>query len=98
MVVGLVLVIVGAVLANTNAYNKVNGFQRVTLSDGTGTVTFTKAGGYVAYYESASVTNSTNQKVPEISGTAHEPGHRAAVGPDHPVRQPFGRQDQIPAL
>ena len=66
MVVGLVLVIVGAVLANTNAYSKVNGFQRVTLSDGTGTVTFTKAGGYVAYYESASVTNSTNQKVPEI--------------------------------
>jgi len=66
MVVGLVLVIVGAVLANTNAYSKVNGFQRVTLSDGTGTITFTKAGGYVAYYESASVTNSTNQKVPEI--------------------------------
>jgi hypothetical protein len=66
MVVGLVLVIVGAVLANTNAYSKVNGFQRVAHSAGSGTVTFSKAGGYVAYYESATVTNSTNQKVPEI--------------------------------
>jgi hypothetical protein len=66
MVAGLVLVIVGAVLANTNAYGKVNDFQRVAVSDGSGTVTFNKAGGYVAYYESASVTNSTNQKVPEI--------------------------------
>jgi uncharacterized membrane protein len=66
MAVGLVLVIVGAVLANTNAYSKVNGFQRVAVSAGSGTVTFDKAGGYVAYYESDSVTNSTNQKVPEI--------------------------------
>lgn len=66
MAVGLVLIVVGAVLANTNAYSKVNGFQRVAVSDRTGTVTFDKAGGYVAYYESSTVTGSTNQKVPEI--------------------------------
>jgi uncharacterized membrane protein len=66
MAVGLVLIIVGAILANTNAYSKVNGFQRVPVSAGSGTVTFDKAGGYVAYYESSSVTSSTNQKVPEI--------------------------------
>jgi hypothetical protein len=66
MAAGLVLIVVGAVLANTNAYSKVNDFQRVAVSAGTGTVTFDKSGGYVAYYESSSVTGSTNQKVPEI--------------------------------
>lgn len=66
MAIGLVLVVIGAALANNNAYSKVNGFQRVAVSDGTGTVTFDKAGGYVAYYESSAVTNSTSQKVPEI--------------------------------
>jgi hypothetical protein len=66
MAVGLVLIIVGAVLANANAYNKVNDFQRVAVSAGSGTVKFDKAGGYVAYYEASSVTSSTSQKVPEI--------------------------------
>jgi uncharacterized membrane protein len=64
--VGIVLVIVGGVLANTNAYSKVNDFQRVAVKDRTGTVTFNNAGGYVAYYESSSVTSSTSQEIPLI--------------------------------
>jgi hypothetical protein len=64
--VGVILAIVGGILANTNAYSRVNGFQRLAVKDGTGTVTFTNAGGYVAYYESGSVTDSTSQKIPEI--------------------------------
>jgi len=88
MVAGLVLVIVGAVLANTNAYGKVNDFQRVAVSDGTGTVTFNKAGGYVAYYESASVTNSTNQKVPEIPVTLTN----QATGQELVLNTPYGNR------
>jgi len=66
MIAGLVLAIVGGVIGNTSAYGKVNGFQRVAVKDGTGTVTFKSAGGYVAYYESDEVKDSTNQKIPEI--------------------------------
>ena len=66
MIVGVVLVIIGGVIGNTGAYNKVNGFQRVAVSDRTGTITFKNAGGYVAYYESDEVTDSTSQKIPEI--------------------------------
>ncbi len=64
--IGVVLAIVGGVLANTNAYSKVNDFQRVAVKDRTGTVTFKHAGGYLAYYESDSVTNSTKQRIPLI--------------------------------
>lgn len=66
MAVGLILVIIGGVLGNANGYSKVNGFQRVKVSDGTGTVTFKNAGGYLSYYESDSVTDSTNQQIPLI--------------------------------
>ncbi|HEY7048657.1 MAG TPA: hypothetical protein VH373_15665 [Jatrophihabitantaceae bacterium] len=66
MIVGLVLVVIGGVIGNTSAYSKVDGFQRVAVKDGTGTITFKNAGGYVAYYESDEVTNSTSQKIPEI--------------------------------
>jgi uncharacterized membrane protein len=66
MIVGLVLVIIGGIIGNTSAYSKVNGFQRVAVADHTGTITFKNAGGYVAYYESDEVTDSTSQKIPEI--------------------------------
>ncbi len=69
MILGLVLTILGGVLAGTKSYSKVNGFQRVAVKDGTGTVTFSHAGGFVAYYESSSVTDSTNQRIPEVGGT-----------------------------
>lgn len=66
MAAGIVLLVVGGILANTGAYNKVNGFQRVKVSDHTGTITFKHTGGYLAYYESDEVTDSTNQKIPLI--------------------------------
>jgi hypothetical protein len=90
MVAGLVLVIVGAVLANTNAYSKVNGFQRVAVSAGSGTVTFNKAGGYVAYYESASVTSGM-KALPEIGGALTN----EATGATVPLNVKYGnRSDQ----
>jgi hypothetical protein len=69
MMVGLVLVIISALLPNTNAYGTVDGFQRIPVSDGSGAVTFDHAGGYVAYYESNAVSNSTSQKLPQIPVT-----------------------------
>lgn len=66
---GIILAIVGGVLANTSAYNKVNSFQRVSVQQGTGTVTFDRAGGYVAYYESSSVRDSKNDTIYLIPGT-----------------------------
>jgi hypothetical protein len=41
----------------------------VAVKDRTGTVTFNNAGGYVAYYESSSVTSSTSQEIPLIPVT-----------------------------
>jgi hypothetical protein len=60
LVAGLALAIGGGVFGSANAESKVSGFQRVALTDRTGSVTFTKAGGYVAYYESSTVTVHTN--------------------------------------
>lgn len=67
LVVGLALAITGGALANAKSLSKVNGFQRVAVSAGSGTVNFSHAGGYVAYYESKSVSSSTRQ-VPLIPG------------------------------
>ena len=69
MVIGLALTIGGGVLASTKSYSKVNGFQRVAVKDSTGTVNFSHAGGYVAYYESSTITGSTSQRIPEVGGT-----------------------------
>jgi hypothetical protein len=57
----VVLIIVGAVVAATHSLSKVDNFQRVKVSDGSGTVHFDHAGGYVAYYESDTITNSTRE-------------------------------------
>ncbi len=69
MVIGLALTIGGGVLASTKSYSKVNDFQRVAVKDSTGTVNFSHAGGYVAYYESSTITGSTSQRIPEVGGT-----------------------------
>lgn len=55
----VVLIIVGAVIVSTHSLSKVDNFQRIKVSDGSGTVQFGHPGGYVAYYESDTVTNST---------------------------------------
>jgi uncharacterized membrane protein YidH (DUF202 family) len=57
----VVLIIVGAVVAATHSLSKVDNFQRIKVSDGLGTLRFGHTGGYVAYYESDTITNSTRQ-------------------------------------
>ena len=60
-VAGLALLIVGAVVVGTQSLGKVNDFQRVSVSAGTGTVTFSGTGGYVAYYEAPNYDTGSKQ-------------------------------------
>jgi uncharacterized membrane protein len=55
--VGLLITIVGIVLLVTQSFSKVDGFQRVSFAQSSGSVTFGKAGDYVAYYEAPGVTS-----------------------------------------
>ncbi len=68
LVAGLALAIVGGVFSSANGDRKVPGFHQVALADRTGTVTFKSPGGYLAYYESSTVTLHTNS-VPVIAVT-----------------------------
>jgi hypothetical protein len=62
-VVGLALVIVGAIIIAKKSFSAVDNFQRVSVASGTGTVSFTNAGNYLAYYEADNV-NSGIKSVP----------------------------------
>jgi hypothetical protein len=57
----VVLIIVGAVIVSTHSLSKVDNFQRIKVSNGSGTVHFDHSGGYVAYYESDTIKNSTRE-------------------------------------
>lgn len=50
-VVGLALVIVGAVVLATKSISRVDDFDRVSISAGSGTVKFDDTGKFLAYYE-----------------------------------------------
>jgi len=87
MAAGIVIAIIGSVIGSKTSDSKVNGFQRVQLADKTGTITFKNSGGYVAYYESKSVTDSTNQKVPLIEVTL-----TPTSGQPLPLTTPYGNR------
>lgn len=56
MVIAVILVVVGAVVGVSRSLAKVNDFQRVRISAGSGTIRFKHRGGYIAYYEGPEVT------------------------------------------
>jgi hypothetical protein len=63
---GIVVLAVGvaAMIAGIVAFGmpaSVSQFQRVNVSDGHGTITFSRTGDYVAYYESSSITRLADQ-------------------------------------
>jgi hypothetical protein len=76
--VAVVLIIAGAVVAATHSLSKVDNFQRVKVSDSSGTVHFDHTGGYVAYYESDTVTNSTRE-VPLIPVRLTDPSGTSTI-------------------
>jgi hypothetical protein len=57
-IVGVVVLAIGIGVIATQSYSKVDGFQRVSFAQRTGSVTFGSAGDYVAYYEARGVDNS----------------------------------------
>lgn len=61
LAIGVALLATGIVLLVAKGLSKVGSFQRVAVKDATGTVTFKHAGGYIAYYESDSITDSTEE-------------------------------------
>jgi len=68
LIVGVVLLIVGAFISDRTAQGKVNGFQRVAVQDHSGTINLKGSGGYIAYYESDSL-NSDTKKIPLVGVT-----------------------------
>ncbi|MGH8860898.1 MAG: hypothetical protein ACRDVG_06625 [Jatrophihabitantaceae bacterium] len=75
---GLILLIVGIVVIATQSFTKVDGFQRVSFAQGTGTIDFSKSGDYVAYYEAPGV-NSGISLVPAILLSLRDHGTDAPV-------------------
>jgi hypothetical protein len=74
----VVLIIVGAVVVSTHSLSKVDNFQRIKVSDGSGALHFDHPGGYVAYYESDTVTNSTRE-VPLIPVRLTDPSGTSKI-------------------
>jgi len=87
MAAGIVIAIIGGVIGGKTSDSKVNGFQRVALADKSGSITFKDSGGYIAYYESKSVSDSTNQKVPLIEVTL-----TPTNGPPVNLTTPYGNR------
>ncbi len=68
-VLGIALAVAGGVVGIKAGLSKINDFQRVSLADGTGTLTF-KPGGYIAYYEAPHFDTSGNS-VPLVVVAMH---------------------------
>jgi hypothetical protein len=60
---GILLIVVGGVLAATKSLGAVNDFERVKVADGGGNVNFDKTGKFLAYYEGSEV-DSDIKRVP----------------------------------
>ncbi|MEO8889833.1 MAG: hypothetical protein ABI301_04165 [Jatrophihabitantaceae bacterium] len=57
-VIAVILFVVGGVILGTKALGKVDGFQRVSIASGEGTVTLDGTGKWVGYYEASDVSSS----------------------------------------
>jgi uncharacterized membrane protein len=76
-IVGVLALIAGIIVIATQSLSKVNGFQRISFSQRTGTVTFDKPGGYVAYYEAPGVDNSITRVPPILVEMRNHNTHQA---------------------
>jgi hypothetical protein len=64
-VIAVVLFAVGGFVVGTKALGKVNDFQRVAFSSGSGTVTLNGTGKWIGYYEAGNVSNSID-RIPDF--------------------------------
>ncbi|HZE50088.1 MAG TPA: hypothetical protein VE074_11040 [Jatrophihabitantaceae bacterium] len=81
LIVGVVLLIVGAFVSDRTAQGKVNGFQRVAVKDSTGTINLKGSGGYIAYYESDSLNRDT-RSIPLVGVTLTNTASRQTISLD----------------
>jgi len=73
--VGIILVVVGAVVAGIKGLGKVNDFERVSIAQGGGTINL-DSGKYLAYYEASDVSDSI-KSVPLPTVTLTSPSGRS---------------------
>jgi hypothetical protein len=66
LVIGIAVVVAGAVVLGTTALNKVDSFHRVSIASGGGTVDLTSTGKFVGYYEASNVSSSIS-RIPDIT-------------------------------
>ena len=85
LALAVVLFVVGGVVLATKSLGKVNGFQRVSIAQGGGTVTLNGTGKWVGYYEASDVSESIS-RIPNF--------RIAVLGPDgQPVQlQRYGNR------
>jgi hypothetical protein len=65
LAVAVILFVVGGIVLGTKSFGKVNGFQRVTIADGTGSIKLDGTGKWVGYYEASDVDNDI-KRIPQI--------------------------------
>jgi hypothetical protein len=65
VVIAVILFVVGGVVVGTKSLGKVNDFQRVPISSGSGSVTLNGTGKWIGYYEADDVDNSID-RIPDF--------------------------------
>src|SRR3954469_16249707 len=73
LALAIVLVVVGAVVLAKKSFGKVNGFERVSIASGGGTVNLDRTGKWVIYYEASNV-NGDFKRIPNITIAVADPG------------------------
>jgi hypothetical protein len=91
---GLAVLIAGIIVIATQTLSKVDSFQRVSFRAGTGVVSFTRTGNYVAYYEAPSVTSSISE-VPGIEVALRNQASGADVQLQRYGNNPNGKIDRL---
>lgn len=86
LALAIVLFVVGGVIAATKSLSKVNGFQRVTVASGAGTVNLDGTGKWIIYFETSQVSNSTSELPPIRIVQLTDPSGQPIVG------QPYGNR------
>ncbi|HEY2299332.1 MAG TPA: hypothetical protein VGH43_16475 [Jatrophihabitans sp.] len=93
-IVGVLALIAGIIVIATQSLSKVNGFQRISFTQQRGTITFSKPGGYVAYYEAPRVNSSITQ-VPQIGVAMRNHNTHQAVTMVPYGNNPSGKLDKL---
>src|SRR5690242_2379852 len=93
LALAVVLIAVGVVVLATKSLGKVNGFQRIPIASGGGTVNLQRTGRWVIYYEARNV-DSNFDRIPNISIAMADP-NGAAVQISSYGKRKDGKVDRL---